>query len=73
VPFLYGPLVLSGFEPERVCGVATLGDRLFYTVIHQSSEAESRLVQQMTQLLETAIAMPAPNPMELAMKEAITK
>lgn len=53
---IYGPMVLSGFEPERVCGVVTLGDRLFYTVVRQDSDAESMLVKQAIQTLERAIA-----------------
>lgn len=51
---IYGPLVLLGFAQERVCGVATFGDRLFYTVVHQASEAEAILVKQAMQLLQAA-------------------
>jgi NRPS condensation-like uncharacterized protein len=53
---VYGPIVLSGFEQERVCGVVTLGDRLFFTIVHQASEA--MLVNQAMQLLETVISQP---------------
>jgi uncharacterized membrane protein len=55
---IYGPMVLSGFKPERVCGVATLDNRLFYTVVRQDSDAESILVKQAIQILERAIATP---------------
>ncbi|WNZ48079.1 condensation domain-containing protein [Leptolyngbya boryana CZ1] len=53
---IYGPIVLSGFEQERVCGVATLNDRLFFTIVHHTSEA--MLVKQAMQLLETVILHP---------------
>lgn len=55
---VYGPTVLSGFGQERVCGAATLGDRLSYTVVCQSLESELALINQVVQLLETAAVAP---------------
>lgn len=52
---LYGPVVMSGFEPERTVGVATLGDRLFFTFLHSTSYSNtkmSRLPEHTIQLIE---------------------
>jgi NRPS condensation-like uncharacterized protein len=54
---IYGPVVLSGFAEERVFGIATLDDCLYFTLTYSSSNSKS-LLEQVLLLLEQAIVMP---------------
>jgi NRPS condensation-like uncharacterized protein len=58
---VYGPMVLSAFAKERVLGVTTLGDALFFTFIHQCSDTDDSgkmLAELAMQLLQQTIAAP---------------
>ncbi|MGA7933693.1 MAG: condensation domain-containing protein [Kovacikia sp.] len=57
---IYGPVVLSGFAQERVFGIATLDDRLSFTLTHQAPDSDF-LLQQALCLLEHAIEIPELN------------
>jgi NRPS condensation-like uncharacterized protein len=60
---IYGPIVLSGFAQERVLGVATLGEQLFFTFVQHKSLVSANLTEKLIQLLQTAIAIPDFNPL----------
>jgi hypothetical protein len=58
---MYGPVVVTGVENERLVGVATLGDRLFFTLVC-SEEAMLRsepnpLLKEAINLLNEAITL----------------
>lgn len=54
---IYGPVVRSGFAQERVLGIATLDNRLSFTLTHQSFNLET-VFKQILCLLKHAIEFP---------------
>ncbi|OLP19728.1 hypothetical protein BST81_04110 [Leptolyngbya sp. 'hensonii'] len=56
---VYGPAVLSGFRQERVVGLATLDDRLFFTIVCSKSagdDGSDRWPEAAVQILERMLA-----------------
>lgn len=61
---IYGPTVMSGVPNDRVVGVATVGDRLCYTLLYpesvMSTATAKALQNEATAQLHRAIAVPSP-------------
>ncbi|HIK04215.1 MAG TPA: hypothetical protein IGS40_05805 [Trichormus sp. M33_DOE_039] len=62
LPALYGPAVMMGVENERVLGVTTLGNQIFFTFVYAeslSSTTTPHLPELAIKLIETAINTPS--------------